>query len=182
MRAELARELHIGPVAATSAISFALRSRLCVRAQSAISYSLSLYSSARWLISSSARRACGCRRGAQRPADQLGLQRRTRRLQRERGSSPRAGGELCTTFAAAPRRDAVAVGQDHRALDHVLELAHVAGPAGTPSSRSIASALDRAQRFPRLAHVRAKKWSTSSGMSSGRSRSGGHASWTTLSR
>ena len=71
-------------------------------------------------------------------------------------------------------------GGDHRLLDDVLELAHVARPV-------VAAAAARGPRenvlagMPRSTSL-SRKWLTSSGMSSSRSRRGGSSIETTLSR
>ena len=80
------------------------------------------------------------------------------------------------------RRDPLPLREHDRALDDVLELAHVARPvvARQPLQRVVGEAVDLACRSPRRT-VR-RKCSASSGTSARRARSGGSSMVTTLSR
>ena len=114
----------------------------------------------------------------ERAPDQLGLEARG-----ARGASEKSPRRRCERGAARGARRSPAARasvmrspsrEDHGALDHVLELAHVAGPVvrDEPLERVVARRA-RTGLAERVAEAAPRKWSTSSGMSSRRSRSGG---------
>ena len=107
------------------------------------------------------------------------------RLEARRIKIWRLSARRCGALAAAAARCAAcaicgnsatpissAVGQYHRPEHRILELAHVARPAIGGEQRQRLGA-DPVMRLPSSAAKRARKCRTSSGMSSGRSASGG---------
>ena len=119
-----------------------------------------------WRSTSSQRR-----RRAARPA------RRRRRAAAVAGATGGPGSSSGATRELGPGR------QDHRALDHVLELAHVAGPGVGERAARIASrghARDRAGRSWRRSARRSS--APAAGCPRGRSRSGGSRTGKTFRR
>ena len=78
-------------------------------------------------------------------------------------------------------RDGVTAGENRRVLDGVLSSSRTFPGQAYDRSRALASAVTRMTR-PRRSAASTRKCSTSSGMSSRRSRSGGSLTCTTLSR
>ena len=104
-----------------------------------------------------------------------------------RGTALRRRGGERSPLAAQLRRqivelNLVAGGQHRRLLDAVLELAHVARPVVREQRAIRVAARPASAGRPRRAAAAARKCSISGGTSSRRSRSGGMAIGTTLSR
>ena len=75
-----------------------------------------------------------------------------------------------------------AFGEDGGSLDDVLQLSDVAGPGVAPVIRSRPRALTPCSGLPSVRAILLRKNPTSSGMSDGRSRSGGTSIGKTFSR